>query len=41
MRELTRAHQTSERMTLWMSIPVIVFALIFLVPPLLSISGVG
>ncbi|WIY82557.1 hypothetical protein [Propionimicrobium sp. PCR01-08-3] len=37
--ERTRAHQTSERMTLWMSIPVIIFALIFLVPPLLTISG--
>ncbi len=40
-RERTRAHQVSERMTLWMSIPVIIFALIFLIPPLLSISGAG
>ncbi|WP_341730075.1 hypothetical protein [Brooklawnia sp.] len=41
MHERTRAHQVSERMTLWMSIPVIIFALIFLIPPLLKIAGAG
>lgn len=40
-RERTRAHQTSERMTLWMSVPVVVFALAFLIPPLLTMAGVG
>ncbi|MDI9627815.1 MAG: hypothetical protein QM286_04620 [Acidobacteriota bacterium] len=39
-RERARAHQASERMTLWMSIPVIIFALAFLIPPLLTMSGV-
>ncbi len=38
--ERVRAHQASERMTLWMSIPVLIFALIFLIPPLLRIAGV-
>ena len=40
-RERTRAHQDSERMTIWMTIPVIVFALVYLPPPLLTIAGVG
>ena len=40
-RERTRAHQDSERMTIWMTIPVIVFALVYLTPPLLTIAGVG
>lgn len=40
-RERTRAHQVNERMTLWMSIPVVIFALAFLVPPLLSIAGIS
>lgn len=39
--ERVRAHQTSERMTLWMSIPVVIFALIFLIPPLLKIAGLA
>ena len=38
-RERVRAHQASEAMTLWMSIPVVVFALAFLIPPLLTMSG--
>lgn len=37
--ERARAHQTSERMTLWMSVPVVIFALTFLIPPLLTMSG--
>lgn len=40
-RERTAANQTNERMTLWMSIPVVVFALAFLIPPLLKIAGLG
>lgn len=40
-RERTRAHEASERMTLWMSIPVLIFALAFLVPPLLTMAGSG
>lgn len=40
-RELTEAHQASERMTLWMSIPVVIFSLAFLIPPLLKIAGVN
>lgn len=39
--ERVRAHQISERMTLWMSVPVVLFALIFLIPPMLSIAGVS
>lgn len=38
-RERTRAHEASERMTLWMSIPVLVFAMAFLIPPLLTMAG--
>ncbi len=37
--ERARAHQASERMTLWMSIPVVIFALAFLIPPILTMSG--
>ena len=40
-RERTAANQTSERMTLWMSIPVVIFALTFLFPPLLKIAGIA
>ncbi len=40
-RERTAAHQVSERMTVWMSIPVVIFALSFLIPPLLNIAGIG
>lgn len=39
--ERVRSHQASERMTLWMSIPVVVFALIFLIPPMLKIAGLA
>lgn len=35
------AHEVSERMTLWMTIPVMIFALAFLVPPVLSIAFNG
>ena len=40
-RERTAANQTSERMTLWMSIPVVIVALTFLIPPLLKIAGIA
>lgn len=35
------AQQVSERMTLWMVLPVMVFALIFLAPPLLRLVGLA
>lgn len=35
------AQEVSERMTLWMVLPVMVFALIFLTPPLLRIAGLA
>lgn len=50
VRELRDAHLTgmkvaasdlSERMTLWMVIPSLVFGLFFLVPPLLTLVGAG
>lgn len=34
------AHETSERMTVWMALPVLVFALAFITPPLLQMAGV-
>lgn len=37
MREKQAAHQVSERMTLWMVIPTIVFGLVLLTPPLLRL----
>jgi len=40
-REKAEAHQATERMTLWMSIPVVIFSLAFLIPPLLKIAGQG
>lgn len=43
--QLTRhkiaAHEVSERMTIWMVLPALVFALIFLAPPLLRLLGSG
>lgn len=35
------AQEVSERMTLWMVLPVMVFALIFLTPPLLRLVGLA
>ncbi len=35
------AHEVSERMTVWMSLPVLVFALAFITPPLLQMVGIG
>lgn len=40
MKERIAAQQHSERMTIWMSFPVMIFALIFLAPPLLRLVGV-
>lgn len=40
-RERIAAHAVSERMTLWMAIPVVIFAMAFLVPPLLRIAQGG
>lgn len=34
------AHNVSERMTLWMALPAMIFGLIFLVPPLLTLIGI-
>lgn len=33
------AQEQTERMTIWMTLPTLIFGLIFLVPPLLRISG--
>ncbi|GAB3708274.1 type II secretion system F family protein [Mariniluteicoccus flavus] len=33
----TRAHEVSERMTLWMALPAMVFGLVFLIPPLMRL----
>lgn len=41
LRERTAAHQVSERMTLWMTVPTMIFGLLFLAPPLLKIAGLG
>lgn len=38
-QEKAAAHKTSEEMTIWMSIPVVLFSLAFLVPPLLTLIG--
>lgn len=32
-----RAHEVSERMTLWMALPALVFGLVFLIPPLMRL----
>ncbi|GAA1380795.1 hypothetical protein [Luteococcus sanguinis] len=40
-REKQAAHEVSERMTVWMVIPSLVFGLLFLTPPLLRLSGLG
>lgn len=37
LAEHARENQTSERMTLWMSLPVVIFALTLLMPPLLRL----
>lgn len=37
--EKTAATQVSERMTVWMTIPVIIFALAMLIPPMLTMSA--
>lgn len=39
-RDLQAAHQVSERMTIWMSIPVLIFALAFITPPMLRMAGI-
>ncbi|MDR0435976.1 MAG: hypothetical protein LBH11_04335 [Propionibacteriaceae bacterium] len=39
LREKTTAQARTEAMTIWMVIPVLVFALIFLIPPLLRLVG--
>ncbi|MGO4957620.1 type II secretion system F family protein [Luteococcus sp. Sow4_B9] len=41
MQEKLAAQQVSERMTLWMVVPSLVFGLIFLTPPILKLLGVG
>lgn len=39
LRDKVAAQRLSESMTIWMVVPTLVFALIFLVPPLLRLSG--
>lgn len=39
LRERTTAQEVSERMTVWMTIPTMIFGLLFLAPPLLKIAG--
>lgn len=41
MREKIAAQQVSERMTIWMTVPVLVFALVFITPPLLRMAGLA
>ncbi len=38
LKERIAAQQVSERMTIWMTIPVLIFALVFLAPPLLRLA---
>jgi len=38
-RQKIEAHAVSERMTLYMTAPAMVFALVFLIPPMLRLSG--
>lgn len=40
LAEKLAAQQISERMTLWMVIPTMVFGLVFLVPPILKLMGI-
>lgn len=35
------AQEVSERMTLWMALPVMVFGLSFIAPPLMRLAGVA
>jgi len=39
--ERTRAQETSERMTVWMALPVMIFGLAFIAPPLLRLVGLA
>ncbi|MEL4356528.1 MULTISPECIES: hypothetical protein [unclassified Luteococcus] len=41
LAEKLAAHQVSERMTLWMVIPSMIFGLVFLTPPVLKLLGVA
>lgn len=38
-QEKAAAHAASEQMSVWMSIPVVLFSLAFLIPPLLALLG--
>lgn len=41
LEEKLAAQQVSERMTLWMVLPSMVFGLVFLTPPILKLMGLG
>jgi len=40
-REKIKAQEASEALTLWMVVPAMIFALVFLIPPLLRLTGVS
>ncbi|HSN42813.1 MAG TPA: hypothetical protein VLR88_02010 [Propionibacteriaceae bacterium] len=40
-REKIKAQEASEALTLWMAVPAMIFALVFLIPPLFRLSGIG
>lgn len=39
LEEKLAAHEVSERMTVWMTIPSMVFGMAFLAPPVLKLMG--
>ncbi len=39
MKEKMRAHRRNEQLTIWMTLPVLIFALAFLIPPLMTITS--
>ncbi|MFZ2624887.1 MAG: hypothetical protein WAX29_06560 [Propionibacterium sp.] len=39
--ERTDANEANERMTLWMALPVMIFGLAFIAPPLLRLAGIS
>ena len=39
--ERAAAQEVSERMTIWMALPVMVFGLAFIAPPLLRLAGLA
>lgn len=39
--ERTSAHEVNERMTLWMTLPVMIFGIALIIPPILKLSGLA